>query len=265
MAADALMTTASHEGCEARPRTECLANSSSSALRRFRTRLRRLGLWKTFSYLVFVVLGERCGLRISCRFEFSRTAGRSPGFLSHGFDVAVACRPEDLTRRDRDFLQSYGEESTFLTRLDAGQRCLIVRSVEGELASVCWFRLCDGGDTPSRMAHSPDEASNGMRPGIIERCFTRYEYRGLGLYPWALHHIATSGDPKIDMHSRPIYVDCSPFNHASEAGITRAGFIPLCLTVRLGRSILFSRPVTHVDAVDSIPLGGYQCHTVEAF
>lgn len=248
MATDASMTSAPDEVCEARPRTECLAKSSSSALLRFRTRIRRLGMWKTFSYLVFVVLGEKCGLRISCRFEFGRTASCTPRLLPAGFAATVATRPEDLTRRDRKFLRSYGEESTFLARLDAGLRCLIVRTVQGDLASVCWFRLCDDGDMPSRMAHAPYETSNGTRPGIIERCFTRYEYRGLGLYRWALQHIATSRDPDINMHTRPVFVDCSPFNHASEAGITRAGFIPLSLTFSLGRLVLFNRPVTHIDA-----------------
>lgn len=264
MAIDASKMIAPDADGEARPRSECRARTSQSALFRFQTRLRRHGMWKTFSYLLFVVVGERCGLRMSCRFEFSRTAGCSPGPLPEGFAAAVACRPADLTPQDRDFLRSYGEESMFLTRLHSGQRCLILRTVQGDLASVCWFRLCDDGDLPSRMAHAPDETSNCMRPGIIERCFTRYEYRGLGLYRWALQHIATSGDPKIDMHSRPIFVDCSPFNHASEAGITRAGFIPLRLTVRLGCSILFSRPVTHIDAVKAAPLGGYQRDTVKA-
>lgn len=260
MATDALMTTGSDEVCKAQPGTERVVKPSSSALLRFRTRLRRLGMWKTFSYLLFVVLGERCGLQISCRFEFGRTAGRSPGLLPKGFEAAIASRPEDLTEKDRDFLRSYGEETTFLTRLDFGQRCLIVRTVQGELASVCWFRLCDDGDMPLRMARVAVDSSNGLRPGIIERCFTRYEYRGLGLYPWALGHLATSGGPEINMHSRPVFVDCSPFNHASEAGITRAGFNPLCTTVRLGRSILFSRPVTHVDSVKATLPGGYTCH-----
>lgn len=264
MAADSLMTTAPTKGHRAGARTDCLANSSPSALLRFRTRLRRLGMWKTFSYLLVVVLGEKCGLRISCRFEFGRTAGRASGLLREGFEAAVASRPEDLTPRDRDFLRSYGEESTFLARLEARQRCMIVRTVQGELASVCWFRLCDGGDMPLRMAHVAVEPSNGMRPGIIERCFTRHEYRGLGLYPWALRHIATSRDPDINMHSRPVFVDCSPFNHSSEAGITRAGFNPVCMTLSLGRSILLSRPVTHVDAVKATLPGGYTCRTVEA-
>lgn len=261
MTTDSLMTNARPDGCKAQPFTKRLVSSSSSALLRFRTRLRHLGVWKTFSYLLFVVLGEKCGLRISCRFEFGRTAGRFPGLLREGFEATVASRPEDLTEKDWDFLRSYGEESTFLRRLDARQKCLIVRTVQGELASVCWFRWCDDGDMPLRMARATVDSSNGLRPGIIERCFTRYEYRGLGLYPWALCYLATSSDPEINMHSRPVFVDCSLFNHASEAGITRAGFDPLCLTVRLGRSILFSRPVTHVDAVRATLPGGYTRHT----
>lgn len=232
MSAVVVTTLPPTDSCGAPERTTTQSDSTMSVLKRLRTRVRRHGLWRTGTNLLFVVLAERCGLKFSRRFEFDRREASMPGDLSNGFEWAIATCPDDLTAADRRFLHDYGEEAAFQSRLTDGHRCLIIRTTRGDLASVCWFGPVDDADEFG--------SDNG---GIIERCFTRHDYRGLGLYPWSLRHIATSDDPEISMHSRRLFIECSPFNHASERGITRAGFIPLCTMLQLRGWVMFSRPV----------------------
>ena len=203
---------------------ENVCNASSSALQRFGVRVRRSGIRRTLSYLLFVVIGEKCGLKIQRRFEFDRNATASTADMPRGFQVAILAQVDDLTSEDTAFLKKYGEWVAFLDRFNDRRKCLVLRSIEGQLACACWFGPLD-------------ESSNS--PGIIDHCFTRYEFRGRGLYAWAIEHIATSDDANIGMRSRPVLIECSPFNHSSRQGIIKAGFISIRTTVfLLGRSIL---------------------------
>lgn len=226
MSADTLTTIPPAEGFGPKAQAGGECKRRVTVLHRLQTRIRRHGVWRTWLYLVFVVVGERCGVQFRRRFEFDRNTVRSPEDLPAGFQWSVASRPEHLTESDHAFLSDYGEHDCFPARLADRERCLIVRTTAGELASVCWFRTCDGAEQPVDSACSGKAASTSGKAGIIERCFTRYEHRGLGLYRWSLQHIATSGSADIGMNSRRLLIECSPFNHASERGITRAGFRP---------------------------------------
>tara|TARA_R110002072_G_scaffold282553_1_gene445536 strand:- start:6715 stop:7392 length:678 start_codon:yes stop_codon:yes gene_type:complete len=203
---------------------ENVCNTSSSALQRLGVRVRRHGIRRTLSYLLFVVIGEKCGLQILRRFEFDRNSTGPTADMSDGFKVAILAQVDDLTSEDTAFLKKYGEWAAFLDRLNHGRKCLVLRSVEGQLACACWFGPLD-------------ESSDS--PGIIDHCFTRYEFRGRGLYAWAITHIATSDDANIGMRSRPVLIECSPFNHSSRQGIIKAGFVPKHESVQfLGRTVL---------------------------
>jgi len=204
--------------------TENVCNTSSSALQRLGVRVRRNGIRRTLSYLLFVVIGEKCGLRIQRRFEFDGNSTGPTAEIPGGFKVAILAQVDDLTSEDTEFLKRYGEWSAFLDRFKYGRKCLVLQTSEGQLACACWFG-------------SLDESSNS--PGIIDHCFTRYEFRGRGLYAWAIAHIATSDDANIGMRSRPVLIECSPFNHSSRQGIIKAGFVPKYTTVfLLERTIL---------------------------
>lgn len=243
MSTDALMTTPPVRTCGSQSRTTGWFNSVRSVLHRLQTRIRCHGVCKTGTYLLFVVLAERCGLQLSRRFEFDRDAECSPGHPPDGFNWSVAGRPEHLTVRDRDFLRDYGEEKWFLTRLAEGERCLIIRTTSGDLASVCWFRTYNVADGMVASPHAASATSNSNAAGIIQRCFTRYEYRGLDLYSWSLQHIASSDVPEIGMKLRRLFIECSPFNHASDRGITRAGFVPVSTMLSFRGAVWYSIPV----------------------
>lgn len=203
---------------------ENVRNTSSSALQRFGVRVRRNGIRRTLSYLLFVVIGEKCGLKILRRFEFDRNSAGSTGDIPDGFKVAIFAQVDDLTSEDTAFLKRYGEWAAFLERFDYGRKCLALSTIEGLLACVCWFGPLDESSTS---------------PGIIDHCFTRYEFRGRGLYAWAIAQIATSDDANIEMRSRPVLIECSPFNHSSRQGIIKAGFSSKRTTVfLLGKTIL---------------------------
>ena len=204
--------------------TENVCNTSSSTLQRLRVRVRRNGIRQTLSYLLFVVIGEKFGLQILRRFEFGMNSTGPTVDTPDGFKVAILAQLDDLTSEDTDFLKRYGEWAAFLDRFNHGRKCLVLRSVEGQLACACWFGPLD-------------ESSDS--PGIIDHCFTRYEFRGRGLYAWAIAHIASSDDANIGMRSRPVLIECSPFNHSSRQGIIKAGFVPKHESVQfLGRTVL---------------------------
>ncbi len=203
---------------------DSVCNASNSALERFEARVRRHGIRRTLSYLLLVVIGERCGLQILRRFEFGRNMTGPTAEIPAGFQVAVLTQVDDLTSEDSEFLKQYGEWTAFVDRFKYGRKCLVLRSVEGPLACVCWFGpLNESSDSPA----------------IIDHCFTRYEFRGRGLYAWAITHIATSDDANIGMRSRPVLIECSRFNHSSRQGIIKAGFVPKHESIQfLGRTVL---------------------------
>lgn len=201
-------------------------DTSSSAMQRFAVRIRRSGIRRTLSYLLFVVIGEKYGLRIQRRFEFDRNSTGATVDVPRGFAVAVVSCDADLTAKDIEFLKEYGEWSAFLDRFSYERKCLALRSTEGLLACVCWFGPLDESDESVAAC------------GIIDHCFTRYDFRGRGLYSWAIRQIATSGDENIGMQSQRLFIECSPFNHSSRQGIVKAGFSPRNTTI-----FLFGRPV----------------------
>lgn len=206
---------------------DCANDIPTSAVQRFAVRVRRSGLRRTLTYLLFVVIGEKFGLKIQRQFEFDRDATGPAVELPEQFTFRVLKTVDDLTDEDREFLQSYGEWSAFLDRLSHGRRCLVIHSTEGQLACACWFGSLD----------EPNEESSSA--GIIDHCFTRYEFRGLGLYPSAIRHIAISSDVNIGMQSRRLVIECSRFNHSSYQGIIKAGFVPKRDTLQvLGRTIV---------------------------
>lgn len=205
-------------------------HTSISATQRLAIRVRRNGIRRTLAYLLFVVIGEKCGFRIQRRFEFDRDSTGAAVDVPAGYVVAVVSCAADLTADDVEFLKSYGEWSAFLDRFSYGRKCLALRTSKGVLACVCWFGPLD-------------ESSASV--GIIDHCFTRYDFRGRGLYSWAIRQIATSEDANIGMRLPRLFIECSPFNHSSRQGIVKAGFSPRNTTV-----FLFGRPVISWKARD---------------
>ena len=64
----------------------------------------------------------------------------------------------------------------------------------------------------------PKQYEHGFRAfgdGMIDRCFTRHDYRGNGLYPWALRFIASSTTDKGTEDFSKLFIECSAFNYSS--------------------------------------------------
>tara|TARA_R110002072_G_scaffold302100_1_gene483899 strand:- start:62404 stop:62985 length:582 start_codon:yes stop_codon:yes gene_type:complete len=176
-----------------------------------KARLGRHGVGRTLNYIFFVVCLERCGIRINNEFILDPSSAGADPTTKDGFALEKLTSMEQLSDSDVDFLGNYGELSAFGNRFARGQICLIVRADNGDLAGAYWY--------------GPRESDGISRDGMIDHCFTRHDYRGHGLYPWALRYIAstTSGQGGDDF-SR-LYIECSAFNYSSAAGIRKAGFV----------------------------------------
>lgn len=197
----------------------------ASIFSRVKTRLGRNGLSRTFNYVLFVVFLERCGVRVNAEFILDPTSVDADPTTLEGFTLEALSQMEQLSDSDREFLRDYGEETAFGDRFVRGQTCLIVRAKKGDIAGACWY--------------GPVESGDDRRDGMIDHCFTRHEYRGKGLYPWALRHIAattTRQDPGV---FSKLYIECSVFNYSSAAGIRKAGFVPTESALNIGNRTLF--------------------------
>jgi hypothetical protein len=193
--------------------------------KKFRVRLNRCGLRDTLTYLVLTVLLEKLGVRVNREFEFVKTATVTALPSLDGFTVTIVREVTELPDRDLRILREYGGtqfEEKIETYFDENKRCVVVRSDQGELASVCWY--CQQVSAPS---------AHGTRCGYIDRCFTRPEFRGLGLYPFALRFICISDEAQLGFEVDRIRIECSWFNHSSAIGIVKAGFVPTGNTLEL--------------------------------
>jgi hypothetical protein len=197
----------------------------ASIFSRVKTRLGRNGLSRTLKYIFFVVFLERCGVYVNDEFVLDSTSVDAEPTTLEGFTAEALSQMEQLSDSDRDFLRDYGEEAAFENRFAHGQTCLIVRAENGAIAGACWY--------------GPLKSGDGRRDGMIDHCFTRHEYRGKGLYPWALRQIATTTMiPDNGVFSK-LYIECSAFNYSSAAGIRKAGFAPASSSLNIGNRSLF--------------------------
>jgi GNAT superfamily N-acetyltransferase len=197
----------------------------ASIFSRVKTRLGRNGLSRTFKYIFFVVLLERCGVQVNDQFILDPTSVDVEPTTLEGFALEALNQMEQLSDSDRDFLRAYGEAAAFENRFARGQTCLVVRAEDGDIAGACWY--------------GPLESGDDRRDGMIDHCFTRHEYRGKGLYPWALRHIAVTTTKRDTGIFAKIYTECSAFNYSSAAGIRKAGFVPTESSINVGNRTLF--------------------------
>jgi hypothetical protein len=201
-------------------------NSFSGKLK---ARLRRNGWKHTLNYAIFVVVLERLGVRLTNEYVLDDRSDRSEVCGTNGFVSETLTKMDQLSELDCEFLRNYGECDGFADRFSRGRICHLQRSIDGALACACWYG-------PIELTSVKD----GDRPGIIDHCFTVPEYRGRGLYPWALHEIVSAqgeGDAPLFF---PIFIECSRFNHSSSAGIAKAGFTLTKTTLTIGSRALFT-------------------------
>jgi hypothetical protein len=201
----------------------------ATVLNRLSSRIRRNGWIRTFTYALFVVVLERCGVSVTSEFKLGVSPLAPSNPPPDGFMPAFLTKMSQLTDRDRDFLRDYGEEEGFGLRFSKGKTCLVLRSLNGDLACACWF-----GPVPNGSAHIDS------RDGMIDHCFTHSEYRGQGLYPWALRHIGALTDETNEAVFSSVFIECSRFNHASASGIRKAGFTPTRTYVTFGNRTLLA-------------------------
>ncbi|NQV25074.1 MAG: hypothetical protein HQ518_11980 [Rhodopirellula sp.] len=197
----------------------------TSVLSRILTRFRRNGVGRTLKYIVFVVFLERCGLVVNNEFILHSAAVDDEPAKLPGFIPETLTGMDQLSELDVAYLRNYGEEDGFVRRFARGQTCLIVRADNGELASVCWYGQM--------------KADENHRSGIISHCFTRSDYRGNGLYPWALRYIATTTTRPDTGEFSTLHIGCSAFNYSSAAGIRKAGFVLSETVITMGNCTLF--------------------------
>lgn len=196
----------------------------ASIFSKIKTRLGRNGLGRTFKYIFFVVFLERCGIRVNDEFMLDSTSADAEPTTLEGFFLDTLDQMEQLSDSDRGFLRDYGEEAAFEHRFVQGRRCLIVRAENGDIGGACWY--------------GPLKPSDDHHGGMIDHCFTRHEYRGKGVYPWALRHIASTTTRRDTGMFAKLYIECSSFNYSSAAGIRKAGFVPTESRLSIGNRTL---------------------------
>ena len=200
-----------------------------AVLNRLSVRIRRNGWIRTFTYALFVVVLERCGVSVTSEFQLSVSPLTPSNPPPDGFMPSLVTKMSQLTDRDRDFLREYGEVEGFGRRFSKGKTCLVLRSLDGDLACICWFGPVQNSN-----------ADSDSRDGMIDHCFTHSEYRGRGLYPWALRHIVTLTDETHEAVFSSVFIECSRFNHSSASGIRKAGFVPTRTYVTFGNRTLLA-------------------------
>lgn len=196
-----------------------------SIFNRIKARFARSGVGRTLKYIVFVVFFERCGVFVNNEFILDPSSVAAEPTTKDGFTLETLTSMEQLSSSDVEFLNIYGELEAFDNRFTRRQTCLIVRARNGDLAGACWY--------------GPLQPDDSSRDGMIDHCFTRHEYRGNGLYPWALRFIASSTTGKGTEGFSKLFIECSAFNYSSAAGIRKAGFVPSASALMIGNLRVF--------------------------
>jgi hypothetical protein len=202
-----------------------LRNGMASILSKLKARFGRNGVGRTLKYIVFVVFLERCGVFVNDEFILDPSSVDTDPTAKDGFTLETLTSTEQLSDSDIEFLGDYGELSAFGDRFARGQTCLIVRADNGDLAGAYWY--------------GPLKSDGSSRDGTIDHCFTRHDYRGNGLYPWALRTIASSTTGKNAEGFSKLYIECSAFNYSSAAGIRKAGFVHSESVLTIGNRVIF--------------------------
>ena len=197
----------------------------ASTFNKVKNRLERNGLSRTLKYIIFVVFLERFGIRINSEFILDTVLVDVEPAVLDGFTLEAVNTMEQLSDSDREFLREYGEDTAFEYRFSHGRTCLIVRAENEEIAGAYWY--------------GPLQSNDDRRGGMIDHCFTRHEYRGKGLYPWALRQIVATTTHRDTGAFSTFYIECSAFNYSSEAGIRKAGFVPNGSALTIGNCTLF--------------------------
>ena len=194
-------------------------------------KIRSMGLRRTLGYVLFTVLLERLGLHVNV--VFLRAMNGAPSEPDPaGFHVDVVQHEEGISEQDAVALREYGGGllmDSFHRAFAAGKRCVILRSGNSGIATICWIEKVSGfppaSDAPCV---------------LVSRCFTLPQYRGMGLYPALLRMI--DGVLPAEMRGlRHAVIECSFFNYASRRGIVKAGFKQCGIAVEISRKRLVWR------------------------
>jgi ribosomal protein S18 acetylase RimI-like enzyme len=152
----------------------------------------------------------------------------------------------EATAADADrYARWIGTDSptTFRARLSERTRCYLV-VWDGRVVHATWMTIAAAWTREVRRYFRllPGEA-------YVYESFTRPEVRGMGVYPWALTHIAVR---LAGAGIRRVWIGVEADNPPSLRAVSKAGFQPVC-------EVAYRRRLGRLTVEDPVGEGGEEC------
>jgi|GEM_PF-2261689 hypothetical protein len=197
---------------------------------RIKDRIGKIGIWNTILFAIGVIL-DKVGVQIC--YLFGLVGGPLPFDQYDPINASVALSMDSFSDTEQRALCEYGHKGLlrrFGTRFAAGLQCVVLRSLNGELATIGWL-----------IPAPPALCASGMPVIMIEDCFTMPALRGRGLYPMMIQYAVFYLCNSTTFTADRIMMQCSVFNDSSVRGILHSGFdiVGITCLFRRWRSVRF--------------------------